>query len=68
MDEEKGRQRFFGALGGIVGGFVGHNIKTERWEEVPLECRFCRVIKQRLRVSLALQRDGRFALGFSIRF
>ena len=55
-------------MGGIVGGFVSHNIKTERWEEVPLECRFCRVIKQRLRVSLAPQRDGRFALGFSIRF
>ena len=36
-----------GAAGGIVGGFVGYLIKTDRWEEVPLE---------RLRVSLAPQR------------
>ena len=49
----------FGAAGGIVGGFVGYLIKTDRWEEVPLE---------RLRVSLNPQRDGGFALGFSVRF
>ena len=49
----------FGALGGVVGGIVGHNIKTDRWEEVPLE---------RLRVSLTPQPDGRFALGFSVGF
>ena len=48
-----------GAAGGLVGGIAGHFIKTDRWEEVPLE---------RLRVSLAPQRDGRIALGFSIRF
>ena len=49
----------FGAAGGIVGGFVGYLIKTDRWEEVPIE---------QLRVSLNPQRDGGFALGFSVRF
>ena len=48
-----------GTIGGLAGGFVGILIKTDRWEEVPLE---------RLRVSLAPQRDGGFALGFSVRF
>ena len=49
-----------GAIGGLAGGIIAGNwIKTERWEKVPLE---------RLRVSLAPQRDGRFALGFSVRF
>ena len=48
-----------GAGGGLVGGFAGYLIKTDRWEEVPLE---------RLRVSLAPQRDGGFALAFSVRF
>ena len=48
-----------GAIGGAAVGFVGNFIKTERWEEVPLE---------RLRVSLAPQREGGFALGFSVRF
>jgi hypothetical protein len=41
-----------GAIGAVAGGLVGHFIKTDRWEEVPLE---------RLRVSLTPQRDGRFA-------
>ncbi len=50
---------FFGAGGGLVGGIAGYFIKTDRWEEVPLE---------RLSVSLAPQRDGGFALGFSVRF
>ena len=35
------------------------SIKTDRWEEVPLD---------RLRVSFAPQRDARFALGFSVSF
>jgi len=48
-----------GAIGALVGGITGYLIKTDRWEEVPLE---------RLRVSLAPQRDGGFALGFSVRF
>ena len=46
-------------VGGLLGLLVGVNIKTERWEEVPLD---------QLRVSLAPQRDGGFALGFSVRF
>ena len=49
----------FGAAGGLVGGIAGYFIKSDRWEEVPLE---------RLPVSLAPQRDGRFALEFSVRF
>jgi hypothetical protein len=48
-----------GAIVGALGGFVGYLIKSDRWEEVPLE---------RLRVSLAPQRDGGIALGFSVRF
>ena len=49
-----------GALGGgLIGLGVGALIKTERWEEVPLD---------RLRVSFAPQRDGRFGLGLSVRF
>ena len=46
-----------GAIGGLAGGIVGKWIKTDRWEEVPLE---------QLRVSP--QPDGGFALGFSVRF
>jgi len=49
----------FGAGGGLVGGFVGYLIKTDRWEAVPLD---------RLRVGLAPQRDGRLMLGFSAGF
>ncbi len=45
-----------GTLLGAVGGAL---IKTDRWEEVPLE---------RLSVSFAPQRDGRFALGVSVGF
>ena len=48
-----------GAIVGLAGGIVGNFIKTDRWEEVPLE---------RLRVSLAPQRDGWFALELSVRF
>ena len=48
-----------GAIGAVAGGIVGYFIKSDRWEEVPLE---------RLRVSLTPQRDGGFALGFSVRF
>ena len=49
----------FGALGGVAGGITGYFIKTDLWEEVPLE---------RLRLSLAPQREGGFALGVSVRF
>ncbi len=48
-----------GLAGGLAGGIAGYFIKTERWEEVPLE---------RLRLGLAPQLDGGFALGFSVRF
>ena len=48
-----------GLMGGALGGITGYFIKTDRWEEVPLD---------QLRVSLAPQRDGGFALGFSVRF
>ena len=48
-----------GAGGGVViGTVIGALIRTDRWEEVPLN---------HLRVSLALQRDGRFALGVTLR-
>ncbi len=45
-----------GVLGGIVATLA---VPGERWEEVPLD---------RLRVSVAPQRDGRFALGLTYRF
>ncbi len=48
-----------GLAGALVGGLVGSQIKTERWEEVPLD---------RLRVSIVPLRDGRFALGLSVEF
>ena len=48
-----------GLAGGVAGGITGFFIKTDLWEEVPLE---------RLRVSLTPQLDGGFALGFSVRF
>ncbi len=47
------------AVGAAFGALIGASIKTERWEEVPLD---------RLRVSFAPQRDGRFALAASVRF
>ena len=46
-----------GGMGSALGGFVGYFIKTDRWEEVPLE---------QLRVSP--QPEGGLALGFSVRF
>ncbi len=49
----------FGLLGIVIGAVTGALIKTDRWEEVPLD---------RLRVSFVPQRDGRFALGLSVRF
>jgi hypothetical protein len=53
--------------GGIAGGIwgtllglgIGLLIRTDRWEEVPLD---------KLRVSVAPQRDGRFGLGLSVSF
>ncbi len=49
----------FGGAGAGLGALVGLLIKTDRWEEVPLN---------RFRVSFAPQRDGRFALGASVSF
>jgi len=49
----------FGAVGGIFGAAFGAASSGDRWEEVPLD---------RLRVSVTPQRDGRFALGVSVRF
>ena len=46
-------------FGGVVGLLGGALIKSERWEEVPLD---------RLRVNLGPQRDGRWGLGASVRF
>jgi len=42
-----------------LGAVIGALIKTDRWEEVPLDA---------LRVSFVPQRDGRFGLGMSVRF
>ncbi len=53
------RKRHHRAVKGSGRGLGGYLIKTERWEEIPLE---------RLRLGLAPQRDGGFALGFSVRF
>ena len=49
----------FSVIGVAFGGGIGALVKTDRWEEVPLD---------RLRVSLAPQRDGRFALGVYVAF
>ena len=46
-------------VGAVMGGIVGTFIKTDRWEEVPLD---------RLRVSFAPQRDGRYKLGLRLTF
>ena len=48
-----------GAGGAIIGKLIGEAVHSDRWVEVPLE---------RLRVSLAPQRHGRFAFGLSVRF
>jgi hypothetical protein len=48
-----------GLGGGGVGALIGRSIKTDRWEEVPLD---------RVRVSFGLQREGRFGFGASVRF
>ena len=59
-NDVKGKVIAFSAgVGILAGAIVGHFIKTDRWEEVPLE---------RLSVSLTPQRDGRLMLGFSVRF
>ncbi len=49
----------FGVTGALVGLGIGALLKSERWEEVPLD---------RLRVNIVPHRDGRFALGLSVAF
>jgi hypothetical protein len=46
-------------IGAVAGALVGFAIKTEQWEEAPLD---------RLRMSLGPQRDGGFGFGASVRF
>ena len=46
-------------IGAVAGALVGFAIKTEQWEEAPLD---------RLRMSLGPQRDGRFGFGASVKF
>jgi len=49
-----------GAAGGfLLGGIVGTMIRSDKWEEVPLD---------RLRVSIVPQRGGRLGFGVSIGF
>jgi hypothetical protein len=50
---------FLGLVGTVVGAVAGLSIKTERWEEVPLD---------QPRVSLAPQRDGRLGFGLAVMF
>ncbi len=49
----------FGAAGALVGAGVGTLVRTDRWEEVPLE---------RLRLRPVATFDGRFGLAASVRF
>jgi hypothetical protein len=48
-----------GLAGGLVGGLVGSAIKTDRWEEVPLD---------QFRVSIAPQHKRRLRVGLSLVF
>ena len=48
-----------GGAGLVIGAGVGAAVKSDRWEEVPLD---------QLRVSFAPQRNGRFGLGLSVQF
>ncbi len=47
------------AGGALLGAVTGAFIKSDKWEEVPLD---------QLRVSFVPQRDGRFAFGLSVAF
>jgi hypothetical protein len=49
-----------GVLGGaLIGALIGSLVKSDRWEEIPLD---------QLRVSIVPQQDGRFAFGLSVAF
>jgi hypothetical protein len=49
----------FGVLGGIIGGIAGAVSTHERWVQIPLD---------RMRFSIAPQRDGQFALKMVVSF
>ena len=64
VDPGRGRRGFIGAgigagIGAAIGALVGSALKTERWQEVPLD---------QLRVSFVPQRGGRFRIGLSVAF
>ena len=46
-------------LGAIAGGLIGARSMSDRWQKIPLE---------QVRVRVTKRRDGRFALGASVRF
>jgi hypothetical protein len=48
-----------GATGALLGAGIGGLIKTDKWEEVPID---------QLRVNMVPLRDGRFAFGLSVEF
>jgi len=48
-----------GAAFGAIGAVIGALVKTDRWEQIPLD---------QLRVSLTPQRDGQFGIGLSVAF
>ena len=50
---------FLGTGGALIGALIGAMSTGTRWEEVPLD---------HLRVSFVPQSDGRFSLGWSVRF
>ena len=58
-DQEAKAAAIFSLPGALIGVLIGAAIKTEKWEEVPLD---------QLRVSFVPQRDGRFGLGLSVAF
>ena len=58
-DQEAKAAAIFSLPGALIGVLMGAAIKTEKWEEVPLD---------QFRVSFVPQRDGRFAIGLSVAF
>ena len=58
-DQKAKAAAIFSLPGALIGVLIGAAIKTEKWEEVPLD---------QLRVSFGPQRGGRFAFGLSVAF
>ena len=48
----------FGLAAAGIGALIGHHVKIDRWETVPLD---------RLRVGIVPQRGGGLAVGFNVR-